>query len=174
MPITLDGTNGITLPDGSKGEPILATAVTMSSFVAVDFSSIPSWARRITVIFSEVSNNAGSAVLVRVGSGTFATTGYVSTSNDMNQTSVTGGSNNTTGFLTVVGASAASILTGQLVIQWISGTTYTASGVFKYSTTNMALSAGSISLGGSLDRLRITTVSGTDLFDGGTANIMWE
>ncbi len=35
-------------------------------------------------------------------------------------------------------------------------------------------SAGSITLGGTLDRVRITTVNGTDTFDAGSINILYE
>ena len=33
---------------------------------------------------------------------------------------------------------------------------------------------GSVTLGGTLDRLRITTVNGTDAYDAGTVNILYE
>jgi hypothetical protein len=36
------------------------------------------------------------------------------------------------------------------------------------------LSAGSLALGGTLDRVRLTTVNGTDTFDAGSINIMYE
>jgi len=33
---------------------------------------------------------------------------------------------------------------------------------------------GAVTLGGTLDRVRITTVNGTDTFDAGTINILYE
>jgi hypothetical protein len=35
-------------------------------------------------------------------------------------------------------------------------------------------SVGQVSLGGVLDRVRITTANGTDTFDAGTVNILYE
>lgn len=39
---------------------------------------------------------------------------------------------------------------------------------------NVGSMAGSITLPGTLDRIRITTVNGTDTFDAGSVNIMYE
>ena len=39
---------------------------------------------------------------------------------------------------------------------------------------NAYMSGGSIALGGVLDRIRITTVNGTDVFDAGSINILYE
>jgi len=48
-------------------------------------------------------------------------------------------------------------------------------GVVASTDTNRSnICAGSISLGGTLDRVRITTVNGTDTFDAGTINILYE
>jgi hypothetical protein len=37
-----------------------------------------------------------------------------------------------------------------------------------------ASSAGAVTLSGTLDRVRITTVNGTDTFDAGSINILYE
>jgi hypothetical protein len=42
------------------------------------------------------------------------------------------------------------------------------------ATTALRHGNGVIALGGTLDRIRITTANGTDTFDAGTINIMWE
>jgi hypothetical protein len=36
------------------------------------------------------------------------------------------------------------------------------------------MSAGAVTLAGVLDRVRITTVGGTDTFDAGSINLLWE
>ena len=41
-------------------------------------------------------------------------------------------------------------------------------------TAQISTGGGSISLAGTLDRVRITTVNGTDTFDAGTINIRYE
>jgi hypothetical protein len=42
------------------------------------------------------------------------------------------------------------------------------------STTGTITTGGSVTLSGTLDRVRITTVSGTDTFDAGSINILYE
>jgi hypothetical protein len=42
------------------------------------------------------------------------------------------------------------------------------------STTSVGNGAGTKTLSDTLDRVRITTVNGTDTFDAGTINIMYE
>ena len=43
-----------------------------------------------------------------------------------------------------------------------------------YSATQSLYGGGNVTLGGALDRIRVTTVNGTDLFDAGSINIMYE
>ena len=64
-----------------------------------------------------------------------------------------------------------------MVIQLISGNTWlsTHSGNFNQAGTYYTLvGGGNVTLSGTLDRVRITTVNGTDTFDAGSINIMYE
>jgi hypothetical protein len=81
MTTIIDGTSGITFPEGNnqKGALTLATAKTTTSGTFVDFTGIPSWAKRITVMFNGVSTNGTSTFQIQVGtSAGVETTGYVS------------------------------------------------------------------------------------------------
>ena len=160
---TVAGSTGILYPLTS------GTAVASTSGTSIDFTSIPSWVKRITVLFSGVSTNGSSLVIVRVGSGSVTTTGYVSTAS-------TSGANatSTAGFLVNYVADATYFYRGQLQITLISGTTYVASGNNALSAINCSVSAGDVTLSGVLDRIRLTTVNGTDTFDAGTVNILYE
>jgi hypothetical protein len=160
---TLIGTTG-------GGALTLGTAQNSTSGTSIDFTGIPSWVKRVTVIFNGVSLSAGSSFLVQLGAGSVVTTGYTSTSSGTNNSNLT----STAGMVVAMGA-AASGLTGHMVI-----TSMNTSGAW-VSSHQAAIGAGpsvlggaSITLGGALDRLRITTVSGTDTFDAGTINIMYE
>jgi hypothetical protein len=51
---------------------------------------------------------------------------------------------------------------------WVSSHTY------RQLSTNALFGGGTVTLGGTLDRVRITTVNGTDTFDAGTINILYE
>jgi hypothetical protein len=149
---------------------ISGTAVTASG-TSVDFTGIPSWVKRITVLFNGVSTSGTSLVLIQIGSGSVTTSGYLSTSVAANGLI----SNSTAGFLQAQVMIAAQAYTGQNVITLISSNAYVSSGNFITTNANNGMNnSGSITLGGTLDRVRITTVNGTDTFDAGTINLLWE
>jgi hypothetical protein len=141
---------------------------------SITFSSIPSWVKRITLIFSGFSTSGTSNYLIQVGSGSVTTSGYLGTVSNVNNGTSPGTANFTSGFL-INTASAANVFHGSLTICLITGTTYVASGVLALSSTSNVFSlAGTIALSGVLDRVVITTVGGTDLFDAGSINIQYE
>jgi hypothetical protein len=168
MPLVLNGTTGV---QDNSGAFVAGTAVASTSGTSIDFTSIPSWVKRVTVNLSGVSTNGTSVVMVQLGtSGGVVTTGYISGSG-----AGTGASSTTTGLACSrngVG-DASSTFYGFLQIStlgsniWVSsGNTWDAS----WGYTN----AGGVTLGGTLDRVRITTVNGTDTFDAGSINILYE
>ena len=152
------------------------TAKTATS-TSVDFTGIPSWAKRITVMFSSVSTNGSSSIQIQLGdSGGIETTGYLASGALLRDGLVAAVSNSTTGF--VIGSiAAANVMNGSMVLSLIDASTnnWSASSNFANSNTaTMTVGAGSKSLSATLDRLRITTVNGTDAFDLGTINILYE
>jgi hypothetical protein len=171
MSLILDGTIGV---QGNSGAFIADTAKTATG-TSVDFTSIPSWVKRITVMFSGVSTNGTSKLLVQAGATTFTTTGYLGAATQTANGSVSTGANNSAGFFLDDTASASAIRYGNIVLTSISGNTWVESAVISRSDSAVvSLSSGSIALAGVLDRIRITTVNGTDTFDAGTINILYE
>ena len=158
---------------GMTDAPTSGTAVTASG-TSVDFNSIPSTAKRITVMFGAVSGNGSSVKIVQIGtSGGIQTTGYVGAS----QEGATGTQFPTNGLSVEAGTSAATIINGIATLTLLDATTgiWAFSGSTGRSTTASATTfGGSKTLSGVLDRVRITTANGTDTFDAGTINIMWE
>jgi hypothetical protein len=153
-----------------------ATAQATTSGTNIDFTSIPSWVKRITVLFNGVSTSSSSQVQVRIGAGSIQATGYLSTS--WQGGSGDSGSIYTTGFgIDASSGSSAWLRTGQLVITNISGNIWIGAGVIArqpgVSDAVWAL-GGNVTLSGTLDRLTITTTNGTDTFDAGSINIMYE
>jgi hypothetical protein len=147
---------------------VLDTVKASTSGTSIDFTGIPSWVKRITVMLNGVSTNGTNAIIVRIGAGSFVTTGYVSTSSDA------GGADNTTvGFLTTRSISASRIYTGALVISKITGNTWISHGIVG-SDTSVYANSGSLALSGVLDRLSVTTTAGTNTFDAGEINISYE
>jgi hypothetical protein len=148
------------------------TAVASTSGTSIDFTGIPSWVKRITVMFNGVSTSGTSLPMVQIGAGSVTSSGYLGTAAAISSTA--GVTNFTTGFaLNTSGAS--NVFHGQLVLTLLGSNTWTAMGMVALS--NIAFiepSAGSVALGGTLDRVRITTVNGTDTFDAGSINILYE
>jgi len=153
------------------------TAVASTSGTSIDFTSIPSWVKRITVMLNNVSTNGSSLVQIQLGtSGGVVTSAY--DSRCFGYTGGNAGSSATSGFIVEAtgGGGAANIRIGAIQIFNISGNTWIASGSQSISTTNGAsfVSNGNIVLSGVLTTVRITTVNGTDTFDAGSINILYE
>lgn len=150
----------------------LETAQASTSGTSIDFTGIPSWVKRITVGFIDVSTNGSSPVQVQIGdSGGFETTGYTSTAFLYNSGTLT---TSTSGFILTQGISASAVLRSFVTLVRISGNTWGESGIILSSSNAPTQSAGLKQLSDTLDRVRITTVNGTDAFDAGSINIMYE
>ena len=150
----------------------LATAQASTSGTAIDFTGIPSWARRITVMLNGVSTNGTSLLIARVGAGSVQTTGYLSTS-VLGFNSVVG-SSSTAGVLICGIVAAVDLFSGTITFSNVTSNTWVFTSLAKRNAGDMAWGAGDVTLTGALDRVRITTVNGTDIFDAGSINIMYE
>jgi hypothetical protein len=146
------------------------TAVASTSGTSIDFTSIPSWVKRITVMFSGVSTNGTSNPLMQIGAGSVLTSGYLGSAQTISTTGIA-----TTGWALSASTAATSIFNGSAVITNMGSNVWSMFGVIGYSNAaGVAMFGGSVSLGGILDRVRITTVNGTDTFDAGSINILYE
>lgn len=174
MAITLDGSNLNTV-----GVINSKTAVASTSGTSIDFTSIPAGVKRITVMFSGVSTSGSSLVQVQLGSGSFTTSGYVCYTAYAGGTNQTSGNTYTSGFVLDGGLTGNSsfVRYGILTIDNLTGNTWVAAhqgNLFNGTSYFSSTCAGSLALSGALDRVRITTVNGTDTFDAGTINILYE
>jgi hypothetical protein len=166
----IDNTGVITSGLGGM-QVISGTAQATTSGTFKDFTGIPSWVKRITVMFNGVSTNGASNLLLQIGdSGGIENAGYTSTA----QTDGGGSGVFTSGFAVVYATAAATLNSGIIQISLITGTTWVASGVVGNAGGNVSAMYGNKALSDVLDRVRITTVNGTDTFDAGTVNILYE
>jgi hypothetical protein len=152
-----------------------STAQASTSGTSIDFTGVPSWVKRITVMFNGVSTNGTSNVQVQVGSGSFSTTSYLSSVAVINAGTSQAGS--TTGIIVTNGLAAANNFSGLITFALIASNQWVASGNTQHSTATgaMFMAAGyTPALANVLDRVRITTVGGTDTFDAGSINILYE
>jgi hypothetical protein len=159
---------------GRASALVSGTSVASTSGTSIDFTSIPSWVKRITVMFSGVSTSGNSFRLLQIGTGGVATTtGYVSATNLIySATNV----NTSTGGFVIFGDSAPYQTIGTYTICNFSGNTWVMSGasINTQTTPFGTISAGNVTLSGVLNLVRITTVNGTDTFDAGSINILFE
>jgi hypothetical protein len=154
----------------------LETAQASTSGTSIDFTGIPSWVKRVTVIFADMSLSGSSSVLIQLGdSGGVETTGYVSSANFL-QGGVNSGSTSSTNGLILFANNAANALTGTVSLLNLSANHWVGTGTWNYSnlTLHNGWTAGDKTLSDTLTQLRITTVNGTDTFDAGSINIMYE
>lgn len=175
--------SGLSLSAGSltaTGSGItLGTPVASTSGTSIDFTSIPAGTKRVTINFGEVSTSGTSPVVVQLGdSGGVETTGYVGASGLMS----TGGANAYIGVtsyipITYSVTTAANTIVGTVTLTLLNSSTNKweiTSNVFLTSQGYVMVSAGNKSLSAELDRVRITTVGGSDTFDAGEINITYE
>jgi len=157
-------------------QPLTLETAKSATGTSVDFPEIPSWAKRATITFSGVSTNGNSSVLIRLGAGSIATTGYLTASSVISGAG-TDVQNNTSGFRVYFGTndSTSAVRSGSLMINLIGSNTWAAQGAFALSNDNsIGIIAGYVPLSGALDTIRITTVTGSQSFDAGSINVSYE
>jgi hypothetical protein len=172
MSLQLSGTSGVL---DNSGAFIAGTAVASTSGTSIDFTSIPSWVKRVTINFNGVSTNGTNNLRVQIGSGSVETSGYLGSSSSINGAGGASCSLFTSGFDFLDVGSAASLRNGALILSLLGSNTWTLFGTLANSDVSRTMNiAGSKATSGTLDRVRITTVGGTDTFDAGTINILYE
>ena len=171
--VSIDGDLSVT--GNLSGTIRQGTAVASTSGTSIDFTGIPSWVKRVTVMFNGVSTNGTSNPQIQIGAGSVDTTGYASGLGFASTSSAQSGPS-TTG-LVVGGSSGVNFIYGNATLAllgsglWV----YSFAGYLNSSGIAYGMSAGgSKTLSGTLDRIRITTVNGTDTFDAGSINILYE
>lgn len=159
---------------GSKFTQAASQAST--SGTSIDFTSIPSGVTRIQVLFSGVSTNGTAQIRIQIGAGSVTATGYAGAADGASSAGATSAATFTTGLaLTRTGLSAAAA-----VIHGIATLVHLGSNVWamnflgsRSDSGSVLFSAASITLGGTLDRVRVTA-DGTDTFDAGTIGLVYE
>ena len=154
---------------------VSGTAVASTSGTSIDFTGIPSWVKRITVMLNGVSTNGTSSIQIQVGNGSFSTSGYKG-AGSYAANSATAASNLSTGFAVSISVGSANTYFGTATICLIGSNTWTYNSVFARNDSAITYFSAGVSpaLSGTLDRVRLTTVNGTDTFDAGLINILYE
>ena len=111
--------------------------------------------------------------MIQIGSGSIVTTGYASGASLIGGASAASTSA-TNGFLITSNDAAAYLKSGLITIANLSGNSWVSSGALGLTIGGSFLSGGNLTLSGVLDQIRVTTVNGTDTFDAGVINIIYE
>ena len=150
---------------------------TASNNTAFDFTAISANAKRITVMFSGISTNGTSLIIVQLGvAGVPETAGYLGAVQNAGATT-----NHTNGFRIRASSSsgASEVYHGSLTLTRLDDgdDTWVMEGsVGLSSAANSWWTAGAKTLAGALDMIRITTVDGTaaNQFDAGSVGVLVE
>lgn len=155
-------------PAGIAATKSLQTAQATTSGSSIDFTSIPSWVRRITVMFNGVSTTGSAFPAIQIGdSGGLETIGYTGCA--QRGTSFTALSS---GFAIDNGAGAGNSISGAMTLTHMGSNVWVCSGVFGLTGVTFSSNVGGVkTLSATLDRFSLVT---TDAFDGGSINALYE
>jgi hypothetical protein len=156
----------------SFGSALISQTAQSATGTSIDFTDIPSWVKRITVMLNEVSTSGTSNIVLRVGDGSIVTTGYVSRFDSFSSGPTTQTTTSAFGLFDDVSAPVTRSCVITLVN--IAGNTWVEAHTGSTSSPGICLGSGAITLSGALDRVRITTDGGANTFDAGTINILYE
>jgi hypothetical protein len=182
IPTPTTAGNVIFTTDGSTWSStqkiVLGTSVASTSGTSITFTGLPSWVKRITIMLNGVSTSGTSLTQFQLGtSGGFVTSGYSSNFGFISSASAAAGTAAITTGLTCFGFVVnTDTISGSFVINNLSGNVWTYSGI-ACRTGNVGaafVTAIPLTLSGALTQIRLTTVNGTDTFDAGSVNILYE
>ena len=174
-----NGTTQLTVSaTGTYGQLKSGTETTTTSGTYVDFTGLPSWVKRITLMINGVSFNGGSSnPTVQLGTSSgIVSSGYKSSAIYIGTSTGGTGSNSGAGFTFYNWSGASNTYDSVVVVSLVGSNTWMCSALF-YEESNpgyQTVISGKVALGGTLDRIRFTTVSGADSLDAGSVNILYE
>ena len=151
----------------------LQTAVATTSGTSIDYTGIPTGVKRINIMFEDVSINATTYIIIQLGdSGGVETSGYSGSA----WTANTVNTSYSNGFL-LTASTSEKTFSGALILnlQDASGFKWNGSGSIGLTNTPAgSLTGGTKSLSSELTQIRLTSASGSAVFDSGSINISWE
>ena len=152
------------------------TAVATTSGTSIDFTGIPSWVKRVSLMFAGVRNTGTVPMTIQLGtSGGLQASGYVGANGYV------GGGAATTQMSSNVqlfSDTAAYAFSGFFDFQLLNASTnlWVVSGIYGVSPASSYIryAGGYVTLSGVITQLRMSTTTGTPTFDAGSANILYE
>jgi hypothetical protein len=181
---TLTASNTATIVDPATptgGNAYLGPVVNMAvvncnttNATSYDFIGIPAWTKRITIVLNGVKKSSTANFLVQIGSGSILTSGYSAYAGYVGSAG-SGSITSTAGFNTAGDAASTVFVMGTIILYNIPGTTLWMSTLSAGSSNSYGISGGgNVNVGGTLDRVRVTTTSGTDIINAGYTYVIYE
>lgn len=173
------GTGGAGTYTVSASQTVASTTITI---LGIGFLNIPSWVKRITMLLNEISSTGTFGYVTQIGSGSYVTSGYVGFGifGAASGASAVGTAGATNGFSIGGINTTAMTMSGTIVLNNITGNVWS---YFATATRNGGTTAQNgyqnftyipLSLSGVLDRIQVLNANGTDTFDAGSVNILYE
>jgi hypothetical protein len=157
---------------------VQGTAVASTSGTSIAFTVLPAWVKRITIQLLGVSTSGTSNLLCQIGTGatpTYTTTGYIGAQGIVFNANTTSALTYSSGFVLTNGFGATYVITGTIVITNFTGNTWVAAtSLGRSDGAGLIAGGGSIALGAALTAVRLVATNGTDTFDAGSVNILYE
>jgi hypothetical protein len=154
----------------------MPVAQNTTSGTSIDFTAVPPWVKRITVALNAVSTSGTDALMLQIGSGSVTNSGYTGATSGGYSGNTVSGAAFTAGFGLNNSSIAANSNYAQAVLVRLTGNTWQYSSNMSCAVSQVGLfnGGGVVALGGALDRVRLTTLNGTDTFDAGSVNVIYE
>lgn len=158
--------------NGGYGLISSLTTQATTGATAIDFSGIPAGVRRVTVMVAGISTNGVSDPIIQIGAGSVTTTGY----NGYYFLTTTYRGTISSGIYLNSPTAATSVISGITTICLMGSNLWSFASVMTDSGNALGSTqcSGYITLGGTLDRVRLTTMGGTNTFDAGSVNVLYE
>jgi hypothetical protein len=178
IPVITFDVNGRASSKSSSPKIINGNTITATGLTSHEFSGISPLAKKITFMVSGLSTSGTSNMILQIGdSGGVENTGYASYSSFVGATS--GVTTRTDGFAVDAGTPSATWLRyGSITLCLLDSSTNTWTCSFSLGANaggNFSfVGGGSKSLSATLDRVRLTTIGGTDTIDAGISNVLVE
>lgn len=157
---------------------VLSTAQNTTSGTNIDFTSIPAWVKKITILLNGVSTNGTSNLLIQLGTSSgIENTGYTGSSSRVGGSTVSTSASSTAGATIVNSLLAADAQVGTVQITNINSNNWIVTCIIGNTNSGNTQTnfCGVIkSTASTLTQVRLTTVNGTDTFDAGSVNILYE
>jgi len=178
-----DGSGGLSWQTVSASNLTRATSVATTSGTSIAFHNIPASARRISLLFDQVSLDASVEMIIQLGTGTQASPTWVTTNYlgargyvFYNNTASSNGSVSEIGFRFNYSTNTFGF-SGIVTLENLTGDTWVESGVITGGTSSsfsIFSSGGVKDVGATVTQVRVTSTSGTANFDNGQMTIMYE